>query len=149
MDTPEVLRDQIRHEREELAGAVETLRTEIGEATDLRGKLTSKLPLVTMRLTGSPAEQLTVVVPSGKESPEPWSHETESGRPRPSTALTENVATPDVALSTVTMIGEPGNERTGVPSASVASAPTSASSTASPSRVRPRRIMCLRSSRPR
>ena len=41
-----MLRDQIRHEREELAGAVETLRTEIGEATDLRGKLTSKLPLV-------------------------------------------------------------------------------------------------------
>jgi hypothetical protein len=45
-DTPELLRDQIRHEREELAGAVEALRTELGEATDLRGKLATKLPVV-------------------------------------------------------------------------------------------------------
>jgi hypothetical protein len=49
-DSPAVLRDQIRHEREELAGAVETLRSELGEATDLRRKLATKLPLV---LTGA------------------------------------------------------------------------------------------------
>ena len=46
LETPEALRDQIRHEREELARAAETLRTELGEATDVRGKLAAKLPVV-------------------------------------------------------------------------------------------------------
>jgi hypothetical protein len=53
IETPAVLRDQIRHEREELAGAVETLRSELGEATDVRGKLAGNLPLVAGVALGS------------------------------------------------------------------------------------------------
>jgi hypothetical protein len=52
-DSPAVLRDQIRREREELAGAVETLRSELGEATDLRRKLAAKLPLVVTGALGA------------------------------------------------------------------------------------------------
>jgi hypothetical protein len=37
---------EIEEERERLADAVETLREELGEATDISGKLRSKLPLV-------------------------------------------------------------------------------------------------------
>lgn len=37
--TPEHVRREIEREREELAHAVDSLRTEIGEATNLRGKL--------------------------------------------------------------------------------------------------------------
>jgi len=40
------LREQIQREREQLADAVETLRVEIGEATDVRGKLRANLPAV-------------------------------------------------------------------------------------------------------
>ena len=52
-DSQALLRDQIRHERDELAGAVETLRTELEEATDLRGKLATKLPLVAASAVGA------------------------------------------------------------------------------------------------
>jgi hypothetical protein len=52
-DTQAQLRNQIRQEREELAGAVETLRTELGEATDLRGKLATKLPVVAAGAVGA------------------------------------------------------------------------------------------------
>jgi hypothetical protein len=42
--TPEELRRQIETEREELATAVDTLRAEIGEATNVGAKLKAKLP---------------------------------------------------------------------------------------------------------
>jgi hypothetical protein len=42
--------DQVRHdievEREQLAGAADSLREEIGEATDITGKLRANLPVV-------------------------------------------------------------------------------------------------------
>lgn len=41
----EELRREIGAERERLADAVETLRGELGEAADVRGKLRAKLPL--------------------------------------------------------------------------------------------------------
>jgi hypothetical protein len=44
--TPEQIRTELSVEREQLAGAVEQLRDELGEATDVAGKLLSKLPLV-------------------------------------------------------------------------------------------------------
>jgi shikimate kinase len=44
--TPEEIRTELSAEREELAGAVEQLRDELGEATNITGKLQSKLPLV-------------------------------------------------------------------------------------------------------
>ena len=44
--TPAQVRTDIEREREQLAGAVEHLRSELGEAADLTGKLKSKLPLV-------------------------------------------------------------------------------------------------------
>jgi hypothetical protein len=40
------LREQLSTEREQLADAVETLREELGRATDVSGKLRSKLPAV-------------------------------------------------------------------------------------------------------
>jgi hypothetical protein len=42
----ERLRRQLSAEREELADAVETLRSELGEATDISGKLQARLPVV-------------------------------------------------------------------------------------------------------
>jgi hypothetical protein len=42
----ERLRKQLGSEREQLADAVETLRSELGEAADISGKLQSKLPAV-------------------------------------------------------------------------------------------------------
>ena len=42
----ERLRKQLSSEREQLADAVETLRAELGEAADIKGKLQSKLPAV-------------------------------------------------------------------------------------------------------
>jgi len=44
--TTEVVREDIRTERERLATAVEELRDGLGEATDVAGKLRGKLPLV-------------------------------------------------------------------------------------------------------
>ena len=43
--TQEQVRQAIEAEREQLAGAVEHLRDELGEATNITGKLKSKLPL--------------------------------------------------------------------------------------------------------
>ena len=43
--TQEQVRQAIEAEREQLAGAVEHLRDELGEATNITGKLRSKLPL--------------------------------------------------------------------------------------------------------
>lgn len=44
--TEEQVRREIETERERLASAVEQLRGELGEATDISGKLKSKLPVV-------------------------------------------------------------------------------------------------------
>ena len=44
--TPEQIRSELNTEREQLAGAVEQLRGELGEATNVSAKLQSKLPLV-------------------------------------------------------------------------------------------------------
>jgi hypothetical protein len=44
--TPERVRAELAEERERLASAVEHLRTEFGEATDVKGKLRAKLPVV-------------------------------------------------------------------------------------------------------
>jgi hypothetical protein len=44
--TPEQIRTELDAEREQLATSVEYLREELGEATDITGKLKSKLPLV-------------------------------------------------------------------------------------------------------
>jgi len=43
--TPEQIRTELSAERDQLAGAVEQLRGELGEATDITGKLQAKLPL--------------------------------------------------------------------------------------------------------
>jgi hypothetical protein len=44
--TPDQVRKDIAEEREQLASAVEHLRDELGEATNVSGKLKSKLPVV-------------------------------------------------------------------------------------------------------
>jgi hypothetical protein len=44
--TPEQIRTELSAERDQLAGAVEQLRDELGDATNITGKLQSKLPLV-------------------------------------------------------------------------------------------------------
>ena len=44
--TSEQVRREIEAEREQLANAVEQLRDELGEATDVTGKLRAKLPVV-------------------------------------------------------------------------------------------------------
>jgi len=44
--TESQVRSDIEREREQLADAVEHLRGELGEATDIGGKLKSKLPVV-------------------------------------------------------------------------------------------------------
>jgi hypothetical protein len=43
--TPEQVRRDLEAEREQLAGAVEQLRHELGEAANVTGKLKAKLPL--------------------------------------------------------------------------------------------------------
>ena len=51
--TAEQVRRDIEAEREQLAGAVDELRAGIGEATDITGKLRSKLPLVAAGAVGA------------------------------------------------------------------------------------------------
>ena len=50
--TLEDVRRDIQSEREQLAGAAETLRESLGEVTDIRGKLRSNLPAVTAGALG-------------------------------------------------------------------------------------------------
>lgn len=50
--TLEQVRHDIEAEREQLAGAAETLRESIGEATDIGGKLRSNLPAVAVGALG-------------------------------------------------------------------------------------------------
>lgn len=49
----ERLRQELRSERQQLADAVETLRAEIGAATDISGKLRAKLPLAALGAAGA------------------------------------------------------------------------------------------------
>jgi hypothetical protein len=44
--TEEQVRSDIERERDQLAGAVEHLRNSLGDATNISGKLKSKLPVV-------------------------------------------------------------------------------------------------------
>jgi hypothetical protein len=46
------VRREIETEREQLAGAAETLRESLGEATDIRGKLRANLPAVAVGALG-------------------------------------------------------------------------------------------------
>jgi len=50
---PEEIRRQIEAERDELATAVDTLRAEIGEATNISAKLKAKLPAVAAGAIGA------------------------------------------------------------------------------------------------
>jgi Protein of unknown function (DUF3618) len=51
--TPEQVRRDIESERERLAAAVDELREEVGEATDLTGKIRGKLPVVAAGALGA------------------------------------------------------------------------------------------------
>lgn len=51
--TPEQVRTEIEAEREQLAGAVDTLRSEIGEAANIGAKLRSNLPVVAAGALGA------------------------------------------------------------------------------------------------
>ena len=51
--TPDTVRREIKSEREQLAQAVEKLREDLGEATDIAGKLRAKLPAVTAGALGA------------------------------------------------------------------------------------------------
>jgi hypothetical protein len=51
--TAEQVRSDIEAEREQLAEAVDDLRAGIGEATDISGKLRSKLPIVAAGALGA------------------------------------------------------------------------------------------------
>jgi hypothetical protein len=51
--TPEQIRREIEAERDELARSVETLRTEIGEAADIGGKLRANLPAMAAAALGA------------------------------------------------------------------------------------------------
>jgi hypothetical protein len=50
--TPEQVRHDIERERQQLADAVEGLREGLGEATDITGKLRSKLPVAAAGAVG-------------------------------------------------------------------------------------------------
>ena len=45
--TPEIVRSEIAVERDQLAAAVEALRAEVGQATDVTARLRSRLPAAT------------------------------------------------------------------------------------------------------
>jgi hypothetical protein len=51
--TPEEVRREIETEREQLASAVEELREEVGEVTDVTAKMRAKLPLVAAGALGA------------------------------------------------------------------------------------------------
>lgn len=51
--TPDAIRRDIEAEREQLAGAVDSLRDEVAEATDVAGKLRAKLPAVAAGALGA------------------------------------------------------------------------------------------------
>jgi hypothetical protein len=51
--TPEQIRREIETEREQLADAVETLRSELGEATDVGAKLRAHLPIAAAGALGA------------------------------------------------------------------------------------------------
>ena len=51
--TPEQVRSDLARERDELARAVDELRGEVGEATDIAGKLRAKLPVVAVGAAGA------------------------------------------------------------------------------------------------
>ena len=51
--TPDQIRREIEREREELARSVETLRTELGEATDIGAKLRANLPAAAAAALGA------------------------------------------------------------------------------------------------
>jgi hypothetical protein len=51
--TPEQIRREIETEREGLARSVETLRSELGEATDVAGKLRANLPVAAAAALGA------------------------------------------------------------------------------------------------
>jgi uncharacterized protein DUF3618 len=51
--TPEQVRRDIESERERLAAAVDELREEVGEVTDVTGKLRGKLPAVAVGALGA------------------------------------------------------------------------------------------------
>jgi hypothetical protein len=51
--TPEQIRRDIEREREQLADAVESLRAELGEATNVGAKLRERLPVVAAGAVGA------------------------------------------------------------------------------------------------
>jgi hypothetical protein len=51
--TEEQIRREIEAERNELAASVDTLRCEVGEATDIAGKLSARLPVVAAGALGA------------------------------------------------------------------------------------------------
>jgi hypothetical protein len=50
--TPEVVRHELEAEREQLATAVDSLRAEVKDATDIRSKLRANLPVVAVGAAG-------------------------------------------------------------------------------------------------
>ena len=51
--TPEQIRTELEAERERLADAVDTLRAEVKEATDIGSKIRANLPVVTAAAAGA------------------------------------------------------------------------------------------------
>jgi uncharacterized protein involved in propanediol utilization len=75
--TTELIRDELDAERAGLAEAVEHLRGEVGEATDITGKLRSKLPVVAgaaasvgFVLAGGVGATMRYIARRGRESDE-------------------------------------------------------------------------------